>query len=140
MKKLIALFLSLFLVFGMSACSREKSEEIDGSMADHFVPMEDFQYDWYGRLAQVVELDQFYWIVSVCPLDHEGNYYGDAYGHRTFYLSKELLSEAPVPLADHVYRFEVVNDDRAGGHIRLPSMIIELEEIDAGEIPVWGGA
>lgn len=106
-------------------------------IGDHFVATE-YQYTMYGQLAGMEEMDDDWWVVAIMALDWNGDPY-EGYDTWTYYLSKDLLPEEPIPFQDHVYRFEVVNDDRGGGSISLPSMVLELEEISMGDIPMWGG-
>ncbi len=154
-KKFVAMMLALVLALSLMACESKTAESdatVDNlasqttspelirpaatdSIGDHFVGS-DYQYDWYGSLCGMESMDGGYWVVAVRAMDQNGEPYV-GYDVRTCYLSKDLMAEEPIPFNDHLYRFKMVNDERGGGSINLPSMIVEVEEVS--EIPFWGG-
>lgn len=161
-KKIAVLLIGLCLV-SLCGCGKESAtaETSDGSGRSVSAVLsytEDYEYTMYGVVKQVEILAGCdYDVISIQPL-HEGGVPYEGYSWDTAFISKELTEAVLLDkdggyktfewtededgksyIVDTCYRIEATYCEDGGAFVHLPILVLDIEEIAAEEIPVWGG-
>lgn len=161
-KKIAVLLIGLCLV-SLCGCGKESvaAEASDGSGRSVSAVLsytEDYEYTMYGAVKQVEILaDCDYDVISIQPL-YEGGVPYEGYSWDTAFISKELTEavlldkdggyktfgwtedeDGKSHIVDTCYRIEATYCEDGGAFVHLPILVLDIEEIAAEEIPVWGG-
>jgi len=132
-------------VNGLAEQSEPVAAPNNDSLIDHFVPTS-YDYTMYGVFVQVKEMDEGCLVGAFKPLAEGGVDY-EGYPWGMLYIPTSVLQEANIKASDldvwpneeRAVCITVVNDDRSGAFISLPSMVVDIETIAREDIPMWGG-
>lgn len=161
-KVVVVLLVGLCLVnlcgCGKSSAAVEASAESGRSVSAVLTYAEDYEYTMYGAVNQIEILaDCDYDVISIQPL-YEGGVPYEGYSWDTAFISKELAEavlldedggrktfkweedeDGKSHIVDTCYRIEATFCEDGGAFVSLPILVLDIEEIAAEDIPIWGG-
>lgn len=147
MKKKVVSAILIIILLLCAGCSAKQGKAVANE--DEFViPVntdDGYEYTVYGRVVSSQRINgSEHGVVAIEPLYEGGTDYA-GYEWLDCYVSAEVfdrIEEADYNLMDdqRAIKATIRNSADGGGFISLPAVLMDYEEIDSKDIPVWGGA
>lgn len=146
-KRVVSAILIVTLGFSVVGCSAKQEEKKVAESAAFTIPVNtsDYEYEVYGRVVECQRLEGSNHGLAVIQPLYEGGAEYEGYEWVDCYVEAKVmdkLEKADFSLLDdqRAVHATIRNSADGGGFISLPEILIDYEEIEPENIPVWGGA